>query len=83
MEKTLKRIVDWLTSSGMRVNESKTEPCLFHRGDSGPITIKINGNEVVSKKSINLLGVIFDSKLQWSDHISQSIKRSMNALNAI
>ena len=31
----------------------------------------------------NVLGVIFDSKLQWSDHISRTIKRSMNALNAI
>ena len=38
---------------------------------------------VTSKKPINVLGVIFDSKLQWSDHISHSIKRLMNALNAI
>ena len=67
----------------MKVNESKTELCLFHRGDSGPITVNINGNEVTSKKTINILGVIFDSKLQWSDQVAHSIKRSMNALNAI
>ena len=30
-----------------------------------------------------MLGVIFDSKLQWSDHILLAIKRSMNALNVI
>ena len=83
IEIKLKRIVDWLTNSGMKVNESKTELCLFHRGDSGPITVNINGNEVISKKSINILCMIFDSKLQWSEHIAHSIKRSMNPLNAI
>ena len=30
-----------------------------------------------------MLGVIFDSKLQWSDHLSHTIKKAMNALNAI
>ena len=57
--------------------------CLFHKGDTAPIKITINGNEVTSKKSINILGVIFDSKLQWSDHIAHTIKNSMSALNAI
>ena len=83
METKLKKIVDWLTNSGMNVNESKTELCLFHRGDSGPITVNINGNEVTSKKTINILGGIFDSKLQWSEQIAHCIKCSMNALNAI
>ena len=67
----------------MKVNGAKTDLCLFHRGDTGPITININGCEVTSKKAINVLGVIFDSKLQWPEHISHAIKKSMNALNAI
>ena len=67
----------------MKVNESKTELCLFHKVDTTPINVSINGNMVTSKRSINVLGVIFDSKLQWSDQISHTIKRSMNALNAI
>ena len=73
MEIKLKNITDWLTKSGMKVNESKTELCLFHRGDSGPITVNINGIEITSKKTINILGVIFDAKLQWSDHIYHAI----------
>ena len=36
--------------------------------------LNINGNEVISKKSIYVPGVIFDSKLQWSDHISHAIE---------
>ena len=28
--------MDWLRDSGMKVNESKADLCLFHRGDSTP-----------------------------------------------
>ena len=67
----------------MKVNESKTHLCLFYRGDTTPITLTLNGVNLTSNKTIIILGVIFDSKLQWAEHISQSIKCSIRALNAI
>ena len=60
-----------------------TDLCLFHRRDTTPISISINGVNLTSNKTINILGVIFDSKLTWVDHISHAIKRSITALNAI
>ena len=83
MEAKLKNIMDWLTNSGMKVNEAKTDVCLFHRGDTTPISLNINGTTITSNTKINILGVIFDSKLQWSEHISHAIKRATGALNAI
>ena len=83
MEVKLKRIVDWLKDSGMKVNESKTDLCLFYKGDSTPISINLYGKTIISNKTMNVLGVIFDSKMQWSNHIAHAIKRSMKALNAI
>ena len=47
------------------------------------ITLSLYGKNIRSNNTINILGVIFDSKMQWSDHISHAIKRSMKALNAI
>ena len=38
---------------------------------------------IKSNKTINVLGVIFDSKLQWADHIAHAITKSFSALNAI
>ena len=32
---------------------------------------------------MNVLGVIFDSKMQWGDHISLTIKKANTALHAI
>ena len=63
MEIKLGRIMDWLKKSGMRVNESKTDLCLFYRGDKTPIMVTLYGQIIQSNKSINILGVIFDSKL--------------------
>ena len=73
----------WLTNSGMKVNKAKTDVCLFHRGDTTQVSLNINGNIVKSNNKINILGVIFDSKMQWSDHIVHAIKRATCALNAI
>ena len=72
--------MDWLKDSGMKVNESKTDLCLFHRGDMTPTTLSLYGKSFILNKTINILGVIFDSRMQWSDN---AIKCSMSALNAI
>ena len=83
MEIKLGRTMDWLKKSGMKVNESKTDLCLFHRGDTTPIKILLYDKLIKSNKTIGILGVIFDLKLQWSDHIANAIKKSTKSLNAI
>ena len=82
MEEKLENTVSWLKKSGMKVNEAKTGLCLFNSRDAAPIFIKFNGVSIVSNKS-NILGVTFDQKLQWSDHIAHCIQKSSKALNAI
>ena len=67
----------------MKVNEAKTDLCLFHARDTTPISVNINGVSILTKKTINILGVIFDQKLQWSEHIAHCILKSNVALSAI
>ena len=83
MEKTLEMITKWLKDSGLKVNENKTELCLFHRNDTQKISINIQGQLIYSKKSMNVLGVIFDTKLNWSDQVANAIIKSNKALCAI
>ena len=82
LEMKLEMIVKWLKDSGLKVNENKTELCMFHRNDYRPITITIHNEQITSKKSMNVLGVTFDSKLNWSDQVSDTIKKSNNLLRA-
>ena len=42
IERDLKIIVDWLKGSGLKVNEGKTEICLFHRHNIGKVEINLN-----------------------------------------
>ena len=73
-------ITKWLKDSGLVVNESKTELCLFHRNDKPKITVSIGGCLVTSKNQINVLGVTFDSKLNWTTHVNNCIVKAKKAL---
>jgi hypothetical protein len=75
MEKDLEIMTKWLKDSGLKVNESKTELCLFHRKDCPQITIRLNQNTISSSTSMNVLGITFDSKLQWSKQVANVVKK--------
>jgi hypothetical protein len=47
----------------------KTEICAFNIRDVTPVTIKIWSDKVKSENKISVLGMIFDSKLQWSKQV--------------
>ncbi len=76
IQQKLKRVMDWLTKSGMKVNEAKTDLCLFYKHDTTPIRISLNGQSVISNSKINVLGVIFDSKLQWYAQVALTLKKA-------
>ena len=76
-------ITKWLRDSGLVVNESKTEVCLFHKNDQPQISITLQGVSVTSKKSMNVLGVIFDAKLNWQLQVSNATSKASKALFAL
>ena len=64
----------------MVVNGSKTEICLFHKNDPPTVTVKLENDKITSLKSMNVLGVIFDSKLTWSSHVTHCINKAKQKL---
>ena len=48
-----------------------------------PIQVNLINQILVSKSSMNVLGVAFDSKLNWQTHIQKMITKAKKALNAI
>ena len=83
LEKRLEMITKWLRDSGLVVNESKTEVCLFHKNDQPQISITLQGVSITSKKSMNVLGVIFDPKLNWQLQVANAISKASRALFAL
>ena len=76
-------ITKWLKDSGLSVNERKTEACAFYHKHTPNVEIVLNDVTIKSEKTMNVLGVLFDSTLSWSSHISQTITKSKRALHAI
>ena len=83
LKSTIEKIIKWLKESGLKVNDGKTEICLFYRKDTPPVKIEINGNEITSSKSINVLGITFDSKLNWQIQAQKAVTKSAKSLQAI
>jgi len=76
-------LVDWLSNSGLKVNESKTEICIFYKQELQKQKVIIKNYEIESKKELKVLGLTFDSKLTWSAQVNQSISKSRQSLHAI
>ncbi len=83
METSLENIRKWIKHSGLKINERKTEICLFNKRDTNPVNVMIGEDLVTTSDSINILGVTFDSKMAWSQQIRNAITKSSRALNAL
>jgi hypothetical protein len=71
MEKSLEVITKWMKQSGLKINEDKTEICLFSRLDVQPVRVNINNKFVNTSDTINVLGVLFDSKCNGQNIFTQ------------
>jgi phosphoribosylformimino-5-aminoimidazole carboxamide ribonucleotide (ProFAR) isomerase len=76
MSASLNLIIKWLQGWGLKVNQSKTEICVFHCNYNILTNIEADGELEGLKSSINVLGKKFDSRLQWTVQVSTSIKKA-------
>ena len=83
LELKLNKIVKWLRDSGLKVNQSKTELCVFHRVSDTEGRVVVDDVVIESKNEMNVLGLTFDNKLQWIPQISRAIKGANKSLQAI
>ena len=83
LEISLTNISKWMKDSGLKINKSKTELCVFTRTAHQAVSITVNGTIIESKNTMNVLGLLFDSKLQWGPHVAKILQKADRALNAI
>jgi len=76
-------LIKWLTDSGLKVNSTKTEICIFYKNDIATQEIIINDVPIKTKKVMKILGLNFDSKLNWSYQVNSSISHAKTSLHAI
>ena len=78
-------IVNWLNANRLSLNIDKTNFMTFrpkNRKDSSP-DIMISGTKINQVDKAKFLGVIIDSKLNWSDHTKHVIKKISKGIGII
>ena len=78
------KIVDWLKKSGMLVNVSKTEACLFETKKSELKIVNIMNIAVTT--NVKILGLTFSSDLSWYSHIvkiTNTCKKDTHAIKLL
>lgn len=75
--RALKIVDKWCKETGLSANPDKTEYIIFTKnrkldnfGD-----IKLTGTKLVRKENVKYLGLWFNSKLNWTNHIEQKIDK--------
>ena len=76
-------MIDWLNDSGLCVNTSKTEMCVFSRHNCLERTVELKGNLIRVRESMRVLGVIFDSKLTWYNQVMNAVQSANKAKQAL
>ena len=71
IQQELSRLYVWLLANKLSFNLSKTHFMVFHRARHKQYNIHIEINKVLIEqvKLTKFLGVIFDDRLEWSNHI--------------
>ena len=74
-----KRVIQWFTDNGMQANPSKFQFMIIYPDDDCAQRLVLNGNTVLlSEKHVQVLGVIIDSKLNFSLHVSSLCTKAAN-----
>jgi len=83
LEEKLIRAEQWLSGSRLKVNASKTELDIFYKHDSARGSIYLSQIQTDSKAHMKVLGIVFDSQLEWSTRVAKSIAAAWQASKAM
>ena len=76
----LTTVQQWVSDNGLKLNKSKTKYMIFTNRTKEDINISIAGVRIKQSEQERFLGVIIDSKLNWTQHIKHlTTKVSRNA----
>ena len=73
MNSEIKLISDWLKANKLTLNIDKTYCMVFHRGRRkcfGNTDLFIDNIKIKQTETMNYLGVIIDTKLNWISHMT-------------
>ena len=87
LNEELNSLYDWLCMNRLTINVNKTHYMVFHRArikDNPTCNVLIHNEPIDHVKHTKFLGVMIDSKLNWSEHIkhiSTKVSKGIGIIN--
>ena len=85
LQTVISRIESWTQTHGFKFSGRKTVMVNFNR-KRGPLVepkVYLYGNAIRCEKSAKYLGVIFDERMRWSEHVKDLKTRTTKALDVL
>lgn len=83
LQETLDKIKVWCNEWGFKVSIEKTQVIVFTRKRKNKVELKYNDCFLKVVKKVRFLGLIFDTKLSWKDHIQLICDKCVNRVNLL
>ena len=83
VQAAMNEVQKWCNKWGFKVSIAKTNVVLFHKGKFKKVSIFLNGQRLKQEKSIKFLGMIFDHKLSWKDHVDYLVEKCQKRINVL
>ena len=80
LEEASENLFKWFSDNLMKIN---TDKCHLLVTTNNTVKIKIGNFDITNSKSEKLLGVKFDHKLSFDDHISELYKKASRKIHAL
>ena len=78
MQEAINTAADWGIKVGLKFSPTKTTAMLFTRKriKYGTLSLMINGSPISWAPTVKYLGITFDQKLTWTEHVKQKLKKA-------
>ena len=86
LQKQMNKISKWCNKWGFKINEEKTVMMIFTRKSISKysnLNIKINNKVIKIVDKVKFLGLIFDPRLTWKEHIKHLADKSKSKINLL
>jgi len=72
MQQALDALQTWTTTPGFTISKSKTEAIVFSRGrlNRDRFSLQLGDHPLQVKPTCKILGLLFDQRHSWKDHIT-------------
>lgn len=85
LQRSINGVSQWANENGFRLAPRKTVGCMFHKGrlHADPPHLTADDQPIEFKKSVKFLGLIFDRRMNFREHVESLRTRCTKAMNVL